>query len=181
MTKHLLREKPQRTVKYYYLRFLRLRGDPRDLALGVATGVFIGITPTIPLHTILVLLLALVLRASKVAGLIASLLVSNPLTFFFQYYFSFRIGTALLQRDPSWNRVRGVLDLVSQEAGFWPVLTALGDLGRETLLVLLLGGVVLALPPALVSYFVSYRFFLLVRKRRMKKQLTLSREISEEP
>jgi len=36
---------PQRTARYYYLKFIRLKGDPAMLARGVAVGVFIGITP----------------------------------------------------------------------------------------------------------------------------------------
>ena len=42
------------------------------------------------------LTLALFLRGSKVAALIASVMVSNPLTFFPQYYFSWQIGNWLL-------------------------------------------------------------------------------------
>ena len=44
--------KLNRLGKYYYLKFIRLKGDPRSLALGTAIGVFVGLTPTIPLHTI---------------------------------------------------------------------------------------------------------------------------------
>jgi uncharacterized protein (DUF2062 family) len=78
---------PGRTAKYYYLRFLRLRGKPGELARGVAIGIFVGITPTIPFHTILALILAMILRGSKIAALLATVLVSNPLTFVSQKYY----------------------------------------------------------------------------------------------
>ncbi|MEA1867995.1 MAG: DUF2062 domain-containing protein, partial [Thermodesulfobacteriota bacterium] len=44
---------PGRTVRYQWLRLVRLRGDPFVLARGIAIGTFIGLTPTIPFHTIL--------------------------------------------------------------------------------------------------------------------------------
>ncbi|MBW1669288.1 MAG: DUF2062 domain-containing protein, partial [Deltaproteobacteria bacterium] len=34
-----------RQLKYLYIRFIRLRGDPRELALGTALGVFAGMMP----------------------------------------------------------------------------------------------------------------------------------------
>ncbi|MDP3478975.1 MAG: DUF2062 domain-containing protein, partial [Desulfoprunum sp.] len=47
----------KRLGKYYYLRFLRLKGDPYSLAFGTAIGVFVGLTPTMPLHTAIILIL----------------------------------------------------------------------------------------------------------------------------
>ncbi|MCX5874811.1 MAG: DUF2062 domain-containing protein, partial [Deltaproteobacteria bacterium] len=72
--------KPTRAAKYYYLKFLRLQGDPHSLALGVAIGLFVGITPTIPLHSALIIILAWPLRGNILAALIAATAISNPLT-----------------------------------------------------------------------------------------------------
>src|SRR5210317_1471269 len=94
---------PQRAARYYYLRFIRLRGKPSELARGIAVGTFIGITPTIPFHTILALICASLLRSSKIAAVLATFVVSNPLTFFLQYYFSWKIGTWFTSREHSWN------------------------------------------------------------------------------
>ena len=47
MTNRLINTKkiqPQRAARYYYLRFIRLQGDPHTLARGVAIGLFIGVT-----------------------------------------------------------------------------------------------------------------------------------------
>ena len=79
---------PRRASRYYYLKFIRLRGNPGVLARGVAVGTFVGITPTIPFHTVLALFLAFILRGSKIAALLTSVLISNPLTFLLQYYLS---------------------------------------------------------------------------------------------
>ena len=41
----------KRTLKYCWLKLRRLQGDPKKLAWGMALGVFIGVTPTLPFHT----------------------------------------------------------------------------------------------------------------------------------
>ena len=48
----------KRTLRYHWLKFLRLQDDPRKLAWGMALGIFIGITPTIPFHFVSILFLA---------------------------------------------------------------------------------------------------------------------------
>lgn len=162
---------PQRTVRYYSLRFKRLRGDPSFLAFGVAIGVFVGITPTIPLHTVLALMLAFILRASKIAALLATVLVSNPLTFFMQYYLSWRIGSWLTSSDLSWEKIATVVGYITADPGFRESLAALSELSREAILVLLLGGFVMALPLALLGYILSFYFFAAVQKKRREKRL----------
>jgi len=64
--------KPHRTLRYYLLKLKRLRGDPASLARGVALGVFTGITPTIPLHTISIIVLSFPFRANKISAIFAT-------------------------------------------------------------------------------------------------------------
>jgi len=159
-----------RFFRYYYLRFIRLQGDPREIARGIALGIFIGITPTIPLHTVLILLLAIFFRASKLAGLLASCVVSNPLTFFFQYYLSWRIGTWLTPYELSWERIHEIMAIISGHIGFEKTLAELSKLGWESIAVMLVGGAVLALPIAVVGYFLSLYFYNTLRRRRFKQR-----------
>ena len=157
---------PRRTIRYYWLKIIRLQGDPHVLARGVAIGIFIGVTPTIPFHTILAIALALLLRGSKIAALLFTVIVSNPLTFFFQYYFSWRLGTLLTFRNLSWGKICSVLDLIATHASFQETIMALGGLGRDAIWVMLVGGVILALPFATIGYLLSYLFFSLWHKKR---------------
>ncbi len=116
MAKHLsphpMKLDPKRTARYYYLKFIRLKGEPCVLARGIAIGTFIGITPTIPFHSVMALALAFLLRGSKVAALLATFVVSNPLTFFPQYYLSWHIGNRLLPGKHSWGDVSELINLV---------------------------------------------------------------------
>lgn len=156
----------KRFIRYYYLKFLRLQGDPREIARGVAVGVFIGITPTIPLHTILILFFAVFLRASKLAGILASCVVSNPLTFFLQYYLSWRIGTALLPYELSWQRIHELMAVISGHTGFRETLTAISKMGWDAVIVMVGGGAILAFPFSLAGYFLSLYFYQSMRKRK---------------
>ena len=162
---------PRRIIKYFYIRFIRLQGDPEFLARGTALGVFIGITPTIPFHTVLALTISYIFRASRIAALLATVAVSNPITFFFQYYFSWRIGTWLTGSDLSWDRINAVLEILISHSGFKAGISALGSLGWSTITALVLGGCLLAAPFALISYFFSLRFFSIIKNKREKRKL----------
>ncbi|MBU0729597.1 MAG: DUF2062 domain-containing protein [Proteobacteria bacterium] len=161
---------PRRTLRYYKLKFIRLKGDPASLARGVALGVFIGITPTIPLHMTMIIAFSFVFRSSIIAGILASWVVSNPLTFLPQYYLSWKIGGFFSPHDLSWDRIQSVMDVISTHPGFSETMKTLGQLGLETILAMILGGCILAAPFTIASYFASYKFFTGVQKKRMAKR-----------
>lgn len=173
---------PIRLVRYYYLKFLRLQGDPKSLARGIAIGIFIGITPTVPLHTVLILGFCLLFRASKVAGILASIIVSNPLTFFIQYYFSWLVGTAIFPGLLSWQRLQEMMDVLSTASGydgFKSSLSAISALGFDAITVLVVGGTLLALPFTALSYYYSLKLFTKIRDKRSKN--TEQKTLSDEP
>jgi hypothetical protein len=162
---------PKRQFKYFYLKFLRLKGDPETIARGIALGTFIGITPTIPFHTAALLLCIPIFRANIVAAFLASILTCNPLTYFPQYYFSWRIGNALTPVEISWERINSVMKIVFSDAGFPAIFDSLSNLGTDTVIVLMVGGFILATPFAIASYFLSLKFFRALRAKRQQKHI----------
>ena len=160
-----------RTGKYYYLKFLRLKGSPHALSLGAAIGVLVGITPTIPLHTVIILALTIITRSSFIAGLITSLLVCNPFTYIPQYYLSLKIGNLVTPYHLDWDKIKGVLELLLSDVSFGLRLKALMDLGCEAITVMLVGGILLALPFAIASYYLSYLSILKFRMKKLEKQV----------
>ena len=162
--------KPHRTARYYFLKLMRLRGDSPALARGVSLGVFIGITPTIPLHTVSILLLSFPFRASKISGLLASMMVSNPVTFFPQYYFSWLIGDFLLPGLLTWEKIDSIMVSISSGAGYMEIISELALLGGDALSVLLLGGCILATPFTVAGYFLSLNFFKVIEERRKRRK-----------
>ena len=87
------------------------------------------------------------------------------LRIFFQYYFSWKIGAFFLQTDICWQACEEVLKNIWTDAGFLESLTLMKKLGLDAILVLLSGGVVLAAPFAILSYFISLRFFNMLQNR----------------
>ncbi|HDK43148.1 MAG TPA: DUF2062 domain-containing protein, partial [Desulfobacteraceae bacterium] len=80
--------------------------------MGTAIGIFVGITPTMPLHTVTIIGLTLLLRASTIAALIAATAISNPLTFVPQYYLAWKVGNTLLPGRLSWERLQGLMQVI---------------------------------------------------------------------
>ena len=85
----------RRALRYHWLKFMRLQEDPKRIAGGLALGVFIGITPTIPFHTVIALSLAALLGVSPVTAFIG-IQVGNPLTVVPIYLTSYKVGQFLL-------------------------------------------------------------------------------------
>lgn len=70
----------KKTVRYYKNRAFRLKDSPHSLALGLAIGIGISLTPFLGFHIILTAALCLLFRANVIAGLLGTL-VGNPTTF----------------------------------------------------------------------------------------------------
>ncbi len=148
-----------RINKYYYLRFKRLRGDPKILAGGTAIGVLVGLTPTIPLHTLMVIAFTLITRTSTIAGIISSLLVCNPLTYFPIYYISVSLGNLITPYEINRQWLETFFDQLINSGSILDSITLIGTLGYETIIVLVTGGILFGLPLALASFYLSLYFF----------------------
>ncbi len=160
-----------RIIKYYFLKFKRLQGSPHALAGGTAIGVFVGLTPTMPLHTILIIFLSLLTRTSTLAGIIISWIVCNPLTYLAIYYFSAVVGNHLTPYELNLMNVQIALEQAMAGDGIQNSLTILAQSGYEALVVMGVGGFCLALPFALVSYYLALIFFVQIQKKRIKKHV----------
>ncbi len=154
-----------RKARYYWHKLLRLQGDPKVLARGIAVGVFVAITPTIPFHTTLILLLCGMLAANPLAGVAVSFIVSNPITIPLQYYWAWRLGTWITGNNFSWASVKLLLHQVDQ-AGFMHGAQILFKTSISLIYTMLVGGVVLALPFAILAYWIALKGYQIARKRR---------------
>ena len=131
----------KRTIRYQWLKFKRLQGDPRKLAGGMALGVFIGMTPTVPFHTLVALALAPWLRISPVTAYLG-IWIMNPITMAPLYLAAYKVGQFLFRGEP-----------LTLPATFdYPSLL---DLLWRGGLALQVGGLIIAIPPAIVSYFLT--------------------------
>lgn len=140
-------------IRQFYQQFISLKGDPLSLAWGVAMGVFIGVTPTIPFHTVLIIVFGFLLRKNMTSAYLGSWLISNPLTIPLLYISEYQIGRLILGRS-------GV-PIRFEEYSVASILRLGGDIAIP----LLLGGLVLAFIFAVPAYFLSYRILSSLRKK----------------
>lgn len=119
----------------FLIRAGSLDVDEFTLARGVAVGLFIGLTPTVGVQTLLILGAAVVLRANFPAAFIVSW-INNPLTFAPIYLGFYQLGDWLLRALPVRFRA-----LTGVEA----------EIARDTS-ALVIGSLVVAVPAALAGY-----------------------------
>ncbi len=162
----------QRIVKYTYLKVLRLRGTPHALSLGAALGIFFGLTPTMPLHTVFIIVAAMLTRSSAITGILSSWIVCNPFTYIPIYYFCMRIGNKFTPYELNWLRIKDLVAHFSNHDSFLTSLREVANIGFEAIVIMLVGGIVLGLPFAIASYYLFYIFFSrLEQKKRERTKL----------
>jgi uncharacterized protein len=143
-------------IRRFIDRVKKLDGDPHYVAMGMAIGVFIGVTPTMPFHTVLAVGLAFLLRGSKAAAALG-VWFSNPVTAPFFYVGSYKVGKYLLGNSVPFN--------LKYES-----LLELAHLGINVTIALIAGGLILGILPGVASYFVTRKIFTTIRSKRASKK-----------
>ena len=159
-----------------YNRFLKLRGSPRQASLGMALGVFVGMTPFLGFHTAMAVMLASLFKWSKVTAVVG-VLITNPLTAPIIYPITYRLGAMLTGfSDPiQWTRLLepgAVIDLMKNS----PMI----------IIDMLVGGILVGLPLSIVIYFITHAVVSKAKKRieikkaqrKQKKQARSSKKTS---
>jgi len=160
----------KRLTRYYYLRFIRLRGEPHELALGMSFGIFSGMMPILPFQTALALVLALVFKGSKITAALGTW-VSNPLNWYFLYYYSFKIGASVLgvqgQQGPMFSSIMTSVRL--REDGMVIAEKIMGA-GGFMAASFLTGGLIMAIVVSIPSYFIFLYIFRRIRVWRESRR-----------
>jgi len=135
---------------------LRLRGQPEEVAGGMAIGVGVGLTPTIPLHLVLALPIAFLMEKSKLAAALGTQ-VANPFFLPFIYLLDYKVGQTITGTPgPS-------LAFKNFSASY--ILTLSWDIYYP----LLVGGAVVASISLLPTYFATRKLVRLSRERRRRR------------
>jgi len=161
-----MKEKIQKLIK----RFKELQGDPASIARGVAIGTFLGFAPLLPLKSILILFSTMVVPSSTVAAFLTTTVICNPLTYVPLYYLAWFIGNLILPGRASWAVLSSTLQRIV-EVGFSESLSLIFGVGFDAGLVVLVGGLLLAVIPALISYPVALICFTRIQKKRYRKHI----------
>jgi uncharacterized protein (DUF2062 family) len=142
---------------------LALDDSPHAIALGVAVGVFFGLTPTVGIQTVLIL--AIVFLTRKVcyfngAAAMAATYVSNPFTMVPMYYFWYRLGTRFVPSTASLEQVKSLL----QVDGFLQWCEKLCTVGVDVGAPMFVGALLTAPFGALLAYPACYWLLKWVRR-----------------
>ena len=105
-------------LKAGFVHILHLDDSAHRIALGVAVGAFVAFTPTWGVQMLLVLGMAWLVRANKVAGL-PVVWLTNPVTNVPVYSFCYLVGRAIVG-GPSLSEVRHALaPSIDPTSGLW--------------------------------------------------------------
>jgi len=146
-----------------YKRFLKIRGEPREIALGFALGLFVGITPTMGVQTIIAVFFAALFKWTKISAAIG-VWISNPLTAPVIYSITYLFGAGIMGLKNSFR--------LSDLQGITAVVEIFKK-APEIFVALTIGGIVLGFPIAVLGYYLSYATIQRYRegiKRKLLKQ-----------
>jgi uncharacterized protein (DUF2062 family) len=146
----------KRSIQLLYLRLIRLKGQPREVAGGMAIGVFVGMTPTVPLHTVLAVSIAYLLKKSKLAAAVG-VWISNPFLLPLVYFLDYKVGRTIIGKS------------VSLAAPSHFSISHLIKLGWEISYPMFIGGVIIGLLFAIPSYFITKQLIILYREKKGKR------------
>ena len=129
-------------------RIKNFHGDPHFVAMGMAIGVFVAATPSMPFQTALAVALAFILRSSKVAAAIGVWL-SNPITFPVFYLAGYKLGALLFGISAAYDPGGEPVDILT--------------LGAEITIATLTGGIIIGLCLAFATYFITRKIYIKIR------------------
>ncbi|MGQ9483793.1 MAG: DUF2062 domain-containing protein [Desulfosoma sp.] len=152
-------------LRRFYDQFIRLRGDPREIALGFALGLFIGTSPTMGFQMIIAAFCASLLGWNKWSAA-AGGWITNPFTAPFVYSANYWVGSKLLSQAP---KATAHALAALERAG--PIVQKTPHVAAS----LILGGIVVGVPVAFAGYWLAL-WAVSCYRARVKAQLERARQ-----
>ena len=155
-----------RAFRYYYLKVVRQRGTPEQIAGGVVIGVFLGMVGPPGVQMVMAFGIAALFGFNRIAAALAVWL-TNPITMPFIYSAQLTMGS-LITGIP----VRDIVPTNREE--FWAFVTNFRGHGRA-ILVMFVGAMVIGAISAAASYYPAKAA--VVAYRRRKEELRQKRRL----
>ncbi|MDQ1336542.1 MAG: uncharacterized protein QG552_3492 [Thermodesulfobacteriota bacterium] len=169
----------KRLTRYYYLRFIRLRGNPQELALGMSFGIFAGMMPILPFQTALALVLALAFKGSKITAALGTW-ISNPLNWYFLYYYSYKIGASALGMQEQQGAIfSSIMTSVRLREDGMVIAEKIMEAGGVMIASFLTGGLIMAIVVSIPSYFIFLYIFRKIRAWRESRRTPRNWRVTE--
>ena len=166
-----------RKIKRFFIyRVLSLDDTPHRIALGLAVGMFITFTPTIPFQMVLTILISALLGANKFVG-VPFVWISNPLTMGPIFYLNFLVGSSMLggkySAAEAWN---SLVNAVKFGAGWVEKAQLWWQATWKIFLPLWSGSFVVAVIVGVLSYIATYWGVVAWRRRRKHHEAEIARK-----
>ena len=172
----------RRAIDYFMYRVKRLPDTPHKISMGLAIGVFSSFTPFFGLHFVVAGLLGYLLKGNIIAAVFGTFF-GNPITWPFIASFSVNLGQIILGQKVTSFEAFFENFVVAAEASWQGMKTIFGygesdwelvySFIKELFLPYFIGGFVLGLATAVVSYFVFrpiiYAYKVARNKKKFKK------------
>ncbi|MBN1141725.1 MAG: DUF2062 domain-containing protein [Deltaproteobacteria bacterium] len=144
-----------RQLKLFYIRFIRIRGAPEEIAEGMALGIFIGMTPTMGAQILIAVFFAALLRKNKIAAALG-VFITNPVTAPLIYGLQYELGRYLL----GWKRLRLPTELS------WEIIR---NLSWGVIVPLCVGSLIFAVVFGLLAYFLTLKAIPVVKRYKISR------------
>jgi uncharacterized protein len=143
---HFKNSKLYLLLKKAYTRFLKIRGEPKEIALGFSVGIFIGMTPAMGFHTVIAVFIVTLFKGNKISAALA-VWITNPFTAPFIYSITYFVGAKAM----GLTRVYKLSDVLSSST-FIDIFKKTPEIfGAMTI-----GGFIIGIPLSLISYYFIY-------------------------
>jgi len=171
MPESLKKAVERRSLRTVLRSILLLDDTPHSIALGTAIGMFIGLTPTMGLQMLIVLMMAFstsrLFRFNKVAGCLA-VYVTNPFTAIPVYWFEYRVGTWFVTGTVTYGDFAGLMHFDGWSEWTGAVKQMLLEVGTP----LLLGSLIVSTTAFILTY--PAMLWLIERARRTDRSGSVS-------
>ncbi len=154
---------------------IKLRSTPHAIAGGLALGTFIAFTPTVGVQLILAFVAATLCNMNRPAAMIP-VWITNPVTVAPIYTFNYWLGAKVWGGPPLAEVSRLFIDIgkTLTHLEFWNIkdqFYAILQMGKEILIPLLLGSIVIGVVSGLLVYVLSLKLLSLFFTRRSQRHL----------
>jgi uncharacterized protein len=159
----------RKKIRYGYVRLLRSPGAPREVAGGMALGLFISMLPAIQMPLALLAVEGIRrifgLKLSRVAA-VTGVWLTNPVTGTALYGLAWLVGKPVVHLFlPGAELPAEGIQLSLSE------LAALGPFALQIILALVVGGIICGVPIALAGYHLTLRAVERYQQRRAERRL----------
>lgn len=153
----------RRLKNWFIYRVLHVDDTPHRIALGVAIGIFITWTPTIPFQMILVVALSTLFGANKFVG-VPFVWISNPLTIIPVYGPNYILGCWILRSD--FGGFSALMQAAKLSGNIIEVAKSFWGAIWKVFWELWVGSLIVATALGVLTYFAMYRLIVVYRQYR---------------